>query len=166
MSPKNLRASNLHRLSPYPLAVSESDLGIVYSFTNIHKITYKLVFAPDSEYLTEYPFADLVYSFSIAPAAGKEGPKDPMIGHTVAYALNQAFDANPELIITYICSIKDEKQRSRRILFGMWFRQHGEGFSKLEYTDKDSIYSAAIYMENHPFKSSISQAFSVIYDDK
>ena len=87
-----------------------------------------------------------------------------MISHTVAYALNQAFDANPDLIITYICSVKDERQRNRRILFGLWFREHGEGFNRVDYTDKDNIYSAAIFREEHPFKESIrlSALFTMI----
>lgn len=164
MNPSYQKELNLSHSSHYPFVANKSAKGTVYSFTTAGNFTYKLVFTSDADYLTDYPFAESVFSFAIE--TDEIGPKDPLIKNTVVFALSQVFKVLPDLIITYICSAADEKQRHRRILFGQWFREYGNGFARLTHTDKEQIYSAAIFRADHPHRQLIEDSFNGIYADK
>ncbi|WP_461133911.1 DUF6169 family protein [Spirosoma lituiforme] len=166
MTPKKSKASNLPHLSPYPLVLRETSKGIVYSFTTEGGVSYQLIFMSDADYLADYPFAESVFSFAIESKNGRVGERDNRIRLTIDYALTVAFQENPNLVITYICSAADGQERHRRILFGWWFNMHGPGFARVQHTDNEGIYSAAIYRNDNPYRDLIESSFNGIYFGK
>jgi Family of unknown function (DUF6169) len=92
---------------------------------------------------------------------------DPRVEVTVIDVFNRIFAANPQIIISYVCSLEDDLERARCILFGRWFRQHGVGYTRLEFTDAESrIYAAVILNAKHPQQAAIEAAFNQEYRAK
>jgi hypothetical protein len=148
---------------PYP--IRESDQG--YGFTTDYGIEYLIALTSDQELLPDEPFAPYLYSFSIIVLTKRTLVGDPRVEATVIDGLNRIFATNKQTIISYVCSLEDDLERPRRILFGRWFRQHGAGYMRLEFSDLENrIYAAAIFQEGHPYQISIEEAFSREYRAK
>jgi hypothetical protein len=159
-SPTTLSSSSP---SPYPLR--ENNDG--FSFTTDHGFEYVLAFRSDQAYFPEDGFAQHLYSFSIVVLGQRTPVRDPRIEVTVIDALKRAFEADPLLVISYVCSLDDNQERNRRILFGQWYLRHSEGYTRLPFSHEQSrVYAAAIFRENHPDRSEIAAAFNREYNRK
>lgn len=163
MKSQNPKASSLSSPLPYP--VRESEQG--YGFTTDYDIEYLIALTSDRNLLPDEPFASYLYSFSIIVFNERTPASDLRAEATVVEALNQIFAANPHTIISYVCSLEDDMERARRVLFSRWFRQHGVGFTRLEFTDAENrIYAAAIFQAGHPHQADIDTAFNREYRAK
>ncbi len=151
-------------LSPLPYPLTDDKDGFL--FITDAEVTYKLAFRSDADYFTGWPFAEHLLSFSIIPIRGKVGAADPRIGATVTHALQLAYEADPELIIAFTCSVEDDLQRHRRVLFGSWYRKHKAEYNRLSYTDEDKLYTAAIFRRSHAHSALIEEVFNETYQDK
>ncbi len=163
MKSQSLKASS--SLSPSAYLLRENEQG--YGFTTDYGVDYLIALTSDRELLPDEPFALDLFSFSVVSLT--EGPPvgDPRVEITVIEILNRLYAVNPQLIVSYVCSLEDGQERSRRILFGRWFRQHGAGYVRPEFTDVDSrIYAAVIYNAEHPRRAAIDVAFNREYRNK
>ena len=161
-SPKNPKEYNLSSLFPYNLEENEDG----FTFVTDGGTLYQLAFRSDSKYFPGLRFAESLFSFSITVITG-DILADPRIEDTVADILNQLFEASPAAIITYTCSLDGNYDRHRRITFGRWYAQWGDGFARIIHNDKASrLYVAAIFRDDHPNKSDIEANFYRVYRDK
>ena len=150
-------------LLAYPLR--ESERG--YSFVTDYGIEYLIVLVSDRDLLPDELFAPDLFSFSILTLNEKVPVGDPRVEVTVIEVLNRIYAANPQTIINYVCSLEDNQERPRRILFRRWFRRHGTGYTRLEFTDAENrIYAAAIFRAEHPRQAAIEVAFNDEYRAK
>jgi hypothetical protein len=163
MNPNGPKEFSLLSLFPYELQDTEDG----YLFTTQGGVTYKLGFRLDADYFIGHDFAKALLSFSITPIEGEVTDKDPRIEATVADTLRQVFEGDPNTIIAFTCSTEGDQERQRRILFGRWYQNNGDGFTRLTHTDKKSrLYTAAIFREDHPDRNEIEETFSAVYMEK
>lgn len=159
MSPKDRKESSLKPLFPYPLVPIEDQQSgsIIYSFETDTQVRYELVFKSDNDYLPENPLANFAYSFILTRVSRKTGTIDSRIRDTVVYGLRAAFDANPNLIITYACSTENDQEKQRALLFRRWFLQCGNDYKSIDFSDSKRIYATALYRNDHPAQDQISE---------
>nr|WP_293840281.1 DUF6169 family protein [uncultured Arsenicibacter sp.] len=157
MSQKNLPELSLLNLSPYRL--SETEDGFV--FDTDHGVTYALRFTDDSEYVFGSSFAYNTFSFSVLPVKGYAKKKDIRVADTIIYALWGVFEAIPEAVITYVCSLESTQERARSRLFHSWYLKTGEAhFTKFDYSDLENrIYTSVLFRNEHPHKDEINLIF-------
>jgi hypothetical protein len=161
-TPSQPTSSSSNR-SPYPL--QENNEG--FACTTDHGFVYQLAFRSDQSYFPDDSFDEYLYSFSIISVGMRTLVRDPRIELTVVYTLKQAFAANPQLIISYVCSLDNEMERHRRILFGQWYQRHSEGYTRLPFSYEQSrVYAAAIFLKDHPAQEAIFAAFNRVYNAK
>ncbi len=160
--PKNQPTSSLLSPLPYPLTSVED--GFVFE-TDLN-VTYKIGFADDSAYISDPDVAGLVFSFSIVQIAGQVKQRDPRIEQTVVAALLSTFDALPDAVINYVCSLDDDQEAVRSRLFQCWYLKLGtDRFLKLDHINPDGrIYTSAIFRRNHPHEAAIRNWFSGSFD--
>lgn len=161
MSPKNQPELNSSNHSPYPLKSVEE--GFV--FKTDFGITYAIRFTDDSTYVLDWSFANELFSFSITPIAGVVKHKDPRVERTVIDTVLLAFEALPNAVINYVCSLDDNQEIARSRLFHRWYLKAGSRFVKIDYTDQeDRIYTSVIFQRNHPAEDEIRNRFSRSFD--
>lgn len=168
MSPKDRQESSLKPLFPYPLVPIEDQQSssLIYSFETDSQVRYELVFKSDSDYLPENSLANFAYSFILTRVSHKTGTVDSRIRDTVVYGLRAAFDANPNLIITYACSTENDQEKQRALLFRRWFLQCGDDYKSIDFSDSKRIYATALYRNDHPAQDQIVDTFFSIYRNK
>ncbi|MBO0933607.1 hypothetical protein [Fibrella aquatilis] len=128
---------------------------------------YQLAFRSDQAYFPNDEFAQHLYSFSIIVIGNRTPIRDPRIEITVIDTLQRAFATDPLLIISYVCSLDNDMERNRRILFGQWYLRHSEGYIRLPFSHELSrVYAAAIFRKDHPDQEAISAAFNREYNRK
>ncbi|GAB3944538.1 hypothetical protein GCM10028805_12200 [Spirosoma harenae] len=155
-------------LSPYPLVPKKDkeNSSTIYWFETDYNVKYELVFKSDSDYLPDESLAENAYSFILTRVSDKAGVVDSRIRDTVTYGLLAAFDANPNLIITYTCSTDNNQEKQRALLFRRWFLQCRDNYKSIDFSDSKRIYATAIYRKDHPEQDRIIDAFLQIYRDK
>jgi hypothetical protein len=113
---------NLEIIVGYPLTI-QHDKGKGkegYEFVNEEGLGYDIDIE-DASYLFEgMSFAEKVKMISLVQANPKSG-KDPRIALTMKDAVDREFVKDKNLILNYICSEKDQKQRVRARLFSDMF---------------------------------------------
>ncbi len=154
-----LRSSN--RL-PYPLTENES--GFV--FETDFNVTYQIAFTDDSDYITESSLLITVLSFSITPIAGEGKQRDPRVEQTVLNALLSTFDALPDVVINYVCSVADNQEAARSRLFHGWYLKIGkDDFVKLDHIDQvNRIHTPIVFRRNHPKENQLRSFFEDVFD--
>lgn len=80
--------------------------------------------------------------------------------------LQAAFDANPNLIITYACSTENDQEKQRALLFRRWFFQCGDDYKCIDFSGSNRIYATALYRKDHPAQDQIVDTFLEIYRNK
>jgi hypothetical protein len=151
--------------SPSPYLLRENSDG--FAFITDNGFAYQLAFQSDQSYFPADAFAEHLYSFSVIAFTPRTPIRDTRIEWTVVDALKRAFEANPLIVISYVCSLDGDMERHRRILFGQWYQRHGAGFVRLPFSNEQTrIYAAAIFQENHPHTTSIAAAFEREYTSK
>lgn len=168
MSLNDQEESNLPHLFPYQLVPIEDKAtnSIIYSFETDSQVKYELVFKSDSDYLPDESIADHVYSFILTRVSGKVGIIDKRIRDTVIYGLRAAFDANPNLVITYTCSTDSNQQKQRALLFRRWFFQCGDKYKSIDFSDSKRIYATALFRNDHLLQDQIINTFFRVYQNK
>lgn len=158
MSLKNPLASNSSNPLPYPLKNVEEG----FLFGTDFGITYAIRFTNDADYMTASSFSHEVFSFSITPIAGQVRQKDPRVEQTVIRAILLTFDALPDAVINYVCSLDNDQQIARSRLFHRWYLKAGTThFIKLDFTDHENrIYTSVLFRSNHPAEAEIRNLFA------
>jgi len=164
MRPKNQPALSLP--SPLPYLLKDVENG--FAFKTDFGITYEISFTDDSGYLLEssFSFVNDVFSFSITHVAGHIQQKDPRVEQTIIKALFLTFEASPNAVLNYVCSLDDSKEVARNKLFHGWYLKLGkEIFVKLDHTSLESrIYSSIIFRRNHPAEEEIKRMFRQVFN--
>lgn len=161
MSPKNQPELNSSSHLPYPLTNVED--GFV--FETDFEITYKIGFADDSDYVSGSSFVNEAFSFSITPIAGVVKQKDPRVEQTVIKAVLLTFEALPNAVMNYVCSLDNDQEVARSRLFHRWYLKAGSRFIKIDHTDEESrIYTSVIFQRDHPAEAEIRSRFGSSFD--
>ncbi|GAB4010816.1 hypothetical protein GCM10028808_22750 [Spirosoma migulaei] len=129
-------------------------------------ITYAIRFTDDSDYISESSFVGTIFSFSITPIAGQVKQKDPRVEQTVIKSVLLTFEALPNAVINYVCSLDDDQEVARSRLFHRWYLKAGtNSFIKLDRTDPESrIFTSVVFSTNHPAEEEIRRRFVQIFD--
>ena len=163
MSPKNQPELSSSSPLPYPLRSVEE--GFV--FETAFGLTYSIRFTDDSDYVPQWsPLAGSVFSFSITPIAGEVKQKDPRVERTVIEAVLSTFEASPNVVINYVCSLEANQEIARSRLFHSWYLKVGsDRFVKLDRTDYENrIYTSVIFRRNHSAEAEIRSRFNESFD--
>lgn len=161
MNQKNL--PELSSLNPLPYPLTNVEEGFV--FKTDFGITYAIRFTDDSDYIPESSFVNEVFSFSITPIVGVVKQKDPRVEQTVIKAILLTFEALPNAVMNYVCSLDDDQEIARSRLFHRWYLKAGSRFIKIDHTDKESrIHTSVIFRRNHPAETEIRSRFSRSFD--
>ncbi|WP_298607143.1 DUF6169 family protein [uncultured Spirosoma sp.] len=116
--------------------------------------------------MSESSFAHAIFSFSITPIAGLVKQKDPRVEQTVIRAILLTFEALPDAVINYVCSLDNDQQIARSRLFHRWYHKAGATqFVKLDFTDHENrIYTSVLFRNNHPAEEEIRNRFTESFD--
>jgi hypothetical protein len=162
MSPKN--QPELPSLNPLPYLLRETETG--FGFETDFGLTYALTFTDDSAYIAESLSVNTVLSFSITSIVGEAKQKDPRVEVTIVQALLLTFDALPDAVITYICSLDNDQEVARSRLFQHWYRKVAmDRFIKLDYINQEHrIHTSVIFQHTHPDSEAIKSQFRSTFD--
>ncbi|MBO0938530.1 hypothetical protein J2I47_18405 [Fibrella sp. HMF5335] len=76
------------------------------------------------------------------------------------------FQEQPDIVLVYVSDMMDGRQRQRSLLFDRWFREFGEGYTKLDYTDNTYTYCGMIFREGHSYTADLQEAVDLYVQDK
>lgn len=150
--------------SPLPYLLRNADEGFI--FETDFGIIYAIRFTDDSDYVSGSSFVNEVFSFSITPIIGQVKQKGPRVEQTVIEAILLTFEALPNAVINYVCSLDNDQEVVRNRLFHQWYLKAGRHrFVKLDHTDHENrIYTSVIFQSNHPAEEEIRNRFNGTFD--
>lgn len=145
-------------LNPYDV-VEEGEL--MYSFTTVHGIEYRVYFLDYSAYL---PGFGGVYSFNIEPENEIPHPIDSRIAQTVVHILRQFF-SNHENSMIMVCDNSDGKELKREKLFSRWFTFYNDGtIRKFDASSGNEYYTLYVSLFVHEHNPHIRDLVAAFYE--
>ncbi len=133
---KKSRQEALNLLSPLPFLIDSKDQLISFkdSNGNLYKATFSPVEIPDDKELNKFQL--LEFSFNSKKI---KGGNCEFVFHTIAHILLIATE-NPNIIISFYCSMEDSRSLARLKLFTKWFNLlNVKNYSLKKYHLKDSL---------------------------
>lgn len=92
--------------------------------------------------------------------------RDQRLHPTIIKSIALSFERLPDIVLVYVCDMMDGRQRQRSLLFDRWFREFGQGYCKLVYTNDVETYCGMIFREGHPYAADMADAVNVYIRDK
>ena len=145
--------------------ISEEGLCPLFYFTTKYNLKYFVSFRKidfENEYFRNLFFVDFY------EADNQKFFNDPNIEITIINIINKYFDANPNIILNYVCDVVDYKQDFRKRLFDKWYLNSKTNmFSKINFQYKipedcisyhlGFIFNSKFYKEEELIENVISQ---------
>lgn len=147
-------------LSPYTITLSKNN-SFVFVTDSGH--TYNVYFDKSSNIFPDERVDEFaVYlGFTCAPPLKVlERNHNPRVGVTIMLIIANFLFANPDAILTYVCSSMDGQDRHRQISFKRWYNSSPlkERFVLLQAKMAET-YCGIIYDKNHPELDVIDETF-------
>ena len=132
----------------YQYTTEEGPNGPLFSFKNIHGLTYRITL---SLYPNEVPEFRRAYSLS-AYCLDDNSPKkkDVEIGKTIHRMLHNFLLHNPDVVLLYVCDLDDNQAEQRQRKFTAWYNLYSDGshiLKKFEFPYPGGLvyYTALIF---------------------
>lgn len=156
----NWSKSNSENLPTYLCLETESG----FTFVTDNLITYEIYFIEGESYLPGLPFSSYTFVFGfhpLSPLPDKQA-SDPKVSATIAAKVLDFFD-DPRAVLLYTCDQSDARERYRKRLFDIWYRQYGkEVLVKMDQEFDNTLFLSAIARKDNPFLSELQESFADI----